>query len=204
LSVALVLALARVRGATLAPAETRELAHEAEKVFHGTPSGVDDAVAAHGGVMFFKSGGRDAEPMDVEMPPLVIGETGVSRSTARLVEGVRSALRKDGAGVESLFDGIGRCVLDGAEALRAGDHAGLGDAMNRNQRLLERLGVSSPEIDEMVSTAMAEGARGAKLTGAGGGGCVIALAPGREMEIVRGWNRRGFCCWISQTGGFGA
>ncbi|TMA50384.1 MAG: hypothetical protein E6J83_00465 [Deltaproteobacteria bacterium] len=77
---------------------------------------------------------------------------------------------------EALFDAVAATVEDGARAAEAGDLAALGHAFDRNQALLEALGVSAPEVEALVARARASGALGAKLTGGGTGGAVIALA----------------------------
>ena len=128
----------------------------------------------------------------VSPPRLVIGLTGVARQTSSLVAGVAARYAQDGALIGEIFGGIEACVVRGAEALLKSDLPELGRAMTRNQELLRQLQVSSVEIDTLVESALDNGALGAKLTGAGGGGAVVALAPGREEVVLAAWAARGF------------
>jgi hydroxymethylglutaryl-CoA reductase len=215
LSVALVRALAAARGESLPAARVRELAHELEKVFHGTPSGLDDTVATHGGLCLFYRDGlppgapwpASAEPLGAqsarlpfELPSLVIGQTGVPRATRDMLAGVRRRWETDRAGTDRLFERIECCLRLGLEALPGRDFAAFGRAMLDNQACLGELGVSIPEIERMVSLALGAGALGAKLTGAGGGGGVIALAPGREAAVAEAWTRAGFSTFTTCLG----
>ncbi len=212
LAVVMVRSLAAARGLTVGPDDTRALAHEMEKVFHGTPSGMDDAVATFGGLCLFRRGGWNGEPipegplvrrapdvfgLSCPAPRLVIGNSGVPRATSAVVASVRDRHRSDARGVDDLFRAITGCLSAGLKALRSADLKALGDAMNQNHLLLQRLGVSCAELDEMARIAIAAGALGAKLTGAGGGGCVIALAPGREDEVIEAWAAGGFEGWVA-------
>ncbi|MBI5526405.1 MAG: mevalonate kinase [Deltaproteobacteria bacterium] len=211
LSVLLVRAIAAAKGIACADEEVRSRAHELEKHFHGNPSGIDDTVATYGGLCLFRRGGWDGVPGGLPgaqavtpealvLPgrpiPLVIGDTGVPRATRDVVAGVRRRWEDDRKGTEAIFDRIGKCVLRGARAISEGDVAGLAGAMRENQTVLAGLGVSIPEIDAMVRLALDAGAEAAKLTGAGGGGCVIALAPGKKDRVLDAWRAAGFHAWI--------
>lgn len=146
-----------------------------EKVFHGNPSGVDAAAAYSGGCIWFtKASG--IEPLFVAVPlELVICLAGPPASTKQMVESVArlgerrpDLLAKSLGGIESLVKNARLCI-------EAGDLRGLGQLMNYNQMLLSGLFLSTPEIERACSVAREAGALGAKLTGAGGGGAVIAL-----------------------------
>lgn len=211
LAVLLVRALARVRGLALDAGEQRRLAHELEKIFHGRPSGLDDTLACHGGMCLFRRGrwnGHIPElPLPVRklsdqvlriecrVPGLVVGYTGRQHNTRRMVEQVRRRRQRQPNEVEALFTEIERCLWRGLAALGTGSWEELGRALSRNQQLLESLGVSSPEIAELVLLARRHGALGAKLTGSGGGGAVVALAPGKQHEVARAWSGAGYRAW---------
>jgi hydroxymethylglutaryl-CoA reductase len=211
LSVLLVRALAEAKGIALSNTDVRSRAHELEKRFHGSPSGIDDTVATFGGLCLFKRGGWDGVPdgfadaravtpealvlPDREIP-LVIGDTGAARATREVVARVRRGWETDRSSAEAIFDRIGACVLSGASAALRSDLEGLAGAMRENHALLCELEVATPEIDRMVRLAVDAGAAAAKLTGAGGGGCVIALAPGREHEVLDAWSSAGFRAWV--------
>lgn len=146
-----------------------------ERVFHGNPSGVDAAAAYAGGCIWFtKAAG--IQPLFVAVPlRLVICLAGPPASTKQMVEDVRrlgerrpDLLAKSLAGIESLVKNAKLCI-------EAGDMHGLGQLMNYNQMLLSGLFLSTPDVERACSVAREAGALGAKLTGAGGGGAVIAL-----------------------------
>lgn len=209
LSVALVRSLGRVRRAGLTDRDVRRLAHALEEVFHGQPSGLDDTVATYGGLCLFRRGGIDGPPESTHerltdqalrlpfgLPPLVIGHTGVPRSTADMVAVVRRQHDADRSRVEALFARVDACLAEGLAALRDRDPTGLGRAMSRNQAVLAELGLSCPEIDSLIGLAAHLGASGAKLTGAGGGGGVVALAPGREEALAEAWREAGFAAQV--------
>jgi mevalonate kinase len=120
---------------------------------------------------------------------LAIGLSGEPRSTAAMVERVAAAVGGDAG--DPRLHALGAAADDGAARLLAGDVDGLGPLFLSAHRTLAGLGVSTPLLDAMVDDALAAGALGAKLTGAGGGGAVIALAPGREAAVLDAWRRRG-------------
>ncbi|MBM4395057.1 MAG: mevalonate kinase [Deltaproteobacteria bacterium] len=201
-------ALSGCRDAGLDDEGVRAAAHQAECVFHGRPSGLDDAVATHGGLCLFRRSEWTADdrlPVPARplapgllrvagrVPPLVVGQTGVARSTAVLVAAVRARRERDPAAVDALFAAIGRSLDDGLRALASGERAPLGAAMSGCQASLDALGLSCAEIDRMIAIARDHGALGAKLTGGGGGGSVIAVAsPGGEQAILGAWAAEGF------------
>ena len=163
-----------------------------EAIFHGTPSGVDPAAAALGSCFRFVRG----EPPDVTpvVPGrpigLVVGFGERPRSTGSAVGGLRARWETDRARYEGLFDEIGAIVDDGIRAARAGDLAALGTAFDRNQAVLEALGVSSRDVEQLVACARAAGALGAKLTGGGAGGAAIAVGENPEA-LAAALRRRG-------------
>ena len=212
LAVLAVRSLARVRDVPLDGEMTRTWAHEMERVFHGDPSGLDDAVATYGGLCLFrKAAWQDGEPAGVPVhriapgvlavglgaPPLVVGDSGVGRSTAAMVAMVRRQHDDERGRVEEAFASMDTCLYNGLAALGSAEGAGrLGDAMTACHGALAGLRLSCPEIDRMVSLALGAGALGAKLTGAGGGGCAVAFAPGREDDVVLAWKANGFRAWV--------
>jgi mevalonate kinase len=214
LGVAVTRTLAHALGRDLADDEVAALAHSAERCFHSNPSGVDVALATRGGLGLFYRG-VGLEPVDAPPMRLAVGLTGVPRSTAVMVERVAAAREvARAAGSTRVDDGLvamGHAAVAGAEAMRAGDATALGRLMNDAQGILAALGVSSPEIDRLCEIARAAGALGAKLTGAGGGGAVIALGgPGADEgapeagpeAIVAAWRAAGhdgFVCRVGAT-----
>ncbi|PFG31571.1 mevalonate kinase [Paramicrobacterium agarici] len=169
-------AVARLEGVWLSYEERFELVQFVERIAHGTPSGLDaHATMAEGPIIFERGTARPLPHKGV--PPLVVADTGVAGHTAAAVAGVRARRERDASGVDARLDAIAALVEGALDELRSRDYVGLGERMNACHSILSELGVSSPELDALVSAARNAGALGAKLTGGGQGGCIIALAP---------------------------
>jgi len=160
------------------------LVYEVEKLHHGTPSGIDNTVVVYERPVWFVRG-REPEPFAVARPiPLLIADTGVPSPTRIAVGDVRRAWEQEPARFEALFDEIGDIARQARSAIEEGDIPALGPLMHANQTLLARMGVSSPELDRLVRAALDAGAAGAKLSGAGRGGNMIALVSDDIAEEV--------------------
>ena len=171
-----------------------ELAFESEKVAHGTPSGLDNTLATFGQFTLFRSGEHPLrEVITVDKPlPIVIGMSGVESLTARTVARVRAAWQKNPDLYERIFDEIDTLVGHGLTALGTADYDTLGEMMNVCHGLLNGLQVSSWELEELIQIARANGAVGAKLTGGGGGGSIIALCPEDSGRVARAIRAAGY------------
>lgn len=175
-SVAAARAIAAFFGVELSACEAGALAYEVEKIHHGTPSGIDNTVVAHEQPVWFVKG---SEPRILHMHgalPLVIGDTGFSTPTRVPVGDVRAAWERDRERMEGMFNAITSLVYISREALEKGDLAVLGHAMNANHMLLQQIGVSCEALDALCNAARDAGALGAKMSGGGRGGNMIALA----------------------------
>ena len=160
------------------------IAYEAEKIVHGTPSGVDPAIATFGGTLLFQVD-TGFKPLEVKTDiPLVIGDTGVERSTRIQVEKVRETMDSFPQITDPLRKAAREIVLRAVTALQENDLETLGRLMNINHALLYGIGVSDESLEWLANAARKAGALGAKLTGAGGGGCMIALARPEKLENV--------------------
>ena len=201
LSVAILRALAVAAGRRLALADELALGRRLEAIFHGNPSGIDPAAAILGGCFRFTRGEPPmVTPLRVPRPlPLVVGYTGRGRSTGAVVAGLRARWEGDRAAYERRFDEVAGLVAEGAAAVESGDLAGLGRTFDENQRLLETLGVSAPEVECLVAAARGAGAFGAKLTGGGGGGAVIAVAAEPE-RVAAAFRRAGAQTMVAVIG----
>ena len=201
LSVAIARELGAAAGTALDEQEVFEAAMAAETVFHGRPSGIDNAVAARGGFgVYTRADGFRALPVAVPVT-LVVGHTGRERDTKGRVARVAELVAERPEETRARFEAIAALVRRAVEALGTGALAVLGTAMEENQQHLEALEVSCPEIERLCDVARDAGALGAKLTGGGGGGCVIALAPGREETVREAWARAGHPSFVTVVGG---
>lgn len=201
MSVAAARALAEAAGVALDLDRLCAAAMAAETVFHGRPSGIDHAVAAHGGFgLFTRATGLSPLPPSARVP-LVIGHTGRARDTKGRVARVAELHTERPAETNARFEAIAQLVRRAAAAIAEADLGALGAAMGENQKHLEALEVSCAEIERMCALALEAGALGAKLTGGGGGGCVIAVAPGREDAVRRSWEQAGFATFVTHVGG---
>jgi mevalonate kinase len=163
---------------------------EVEKLHHGTPSGIDNTVIAYGQPIYFLRG-QPPQTVPVGAPlHLLIADSGAPSSTRKIVGGVRQRWQADPARYDDIFARIAGLVETARQAIEQGDIGALGAAMSQNHRLLQEMGVSTPHLDALTAAACAAGALGAKLSGAGGGGNVVALAgedmaPAIEQALAR-------------------
>ncbi|MGC8855794.1 MAG: mevalonate kinase [Anaerolineae bacterium] len=185
-SVAVIRALSAYLGGTLSVEQVNQLAFETEKLHHGTPSGIDNTVIAYERPVYFVKG-HPIEILAVRHPfNLLIADTGISAPTKQSVADVRRLWLSDQRKLESVFDEIGQLVIMARRILEHDQPQMLGELMNHNHALLQKLTVSSPELDRLVDAARAAGAWGAKLSGGGRGGNMIALIPPHLTESVAG------------------
>ena len=183
-SVAILRAFSALVGHPLSDEQVSQLAYEVEVIQHGTPSGIDNTVITYARPVYFIKG-KPIETLQVKRPfTLVIGDTGVQSPTADVVNDVRQAWEKAPDQVEGIFEHIGAIATAAREAIQQGSVEALGPLMEENQALLRKLGVSSAELDGLVETAHSAGAAGAKLSGAGRGGNMIALATLENGEEI--------------------
>ena len=161
------------------------IAFKCEEVAHGTPSGIDNTIATFDRPMLFQKGAElEVERLQLqEAPPIVIACSQSSGLTFEQVAGVRTRYDRNTPHYESIFDEIDALSREGAQALLGADYDRLGDLMNICHGLLNAIEVSTAELESMVGLAREAGAVGAKLTGAGGGGSIVALCPGKVAEV---------------------
>ncbi len=180
--VAAIDAATRELGVTLDTDELADRAFQTEyAVQDGEASRADTFCSATGGAVRVE--GDDCRSIEAPELPIVIGFDGGAGDTGKLVAGVRN-LREEYAFAAETVETIGEIVRNGEKALIEGDIEELGQLMDFNHGLLSALGVSSRSLDTMVWAARGADAYGAKLTGAGGGGCIVALDPTEETETA--------------------
>jgi mevalonate kinase len=183
-SVALIRAFSKFLGRPLPDERVSALAYEVEKLHHGTPSGIDNTVVTYARPVYFVKG-QPIETFSIPRPfILVIGDTGMPSPTARSVGDVRKAWQKERDHYEALFDSAGAIAESAYQAAAHGMTELLGPLMDANHGILKKMGVSSPELDSLVQAARAAGAAGAKLSGGGRGGNMIALTTPQAAPAV--------------------
>jgi mevalonate kinase len=158
---------------------------EGERGYHGTPSGIDNTAATFGGLLRFQR--TDGAPIMVRKAlraPLriVFASTGITASTTAVVGDVRRKKDADPAWFDALLAAYVALAARGEAAIESGDMAALGAALNENHALCQQLTVSCAELDALVDAARAAGALGAKMSGTGRGGLMLALTPTPELQ----------------------
>lgn len=185
LSVALIRALVAHAELDVSDARVNEIAYACESITHGTASGIDNTLATYGKFVLYRQGDPPVRRrLEVPKPlPVVLGLTSRPCLTARCVGTVQRAWEANTARYEEIFDQMEVLTLEGADAIEAYDLPRLGTLMNICHGLLNALQVSTWELEELVGIARKAGACGAKLTGAGGGGAMVALCPDDEGVV---------------------
>jgi mevalonate kinase len=172
-------------GLNFSDERVNEVAYEGEKGYHGTPSGIDNTAATYGGLIWYRREGSAQlmERMRLRKPvEIVMGNTGKVADTKIVVGGVKERKEREPEKYGRLFQDADQLVRNARRELDAFNLENVGAYMNENHRLLQEIGVSSPELDALVKLAREAGALGAKLTGTGRGGYMVALTPGRELQ----------------------
>jgi len=191
--VAVASAFSRLNSLGLGVDEVIRCAMVGEQHIHGKPSGIDPTVCAHGGLLLYRTGSPPRKiPLD-HPRTLIIAYSGIDRSTKGQIGRVSRMRGRLPGFFTTLSEGVSELSLAAAEKLRKGDMRGLGKLLALNHAILGTVGVSNDTLDGMVDLMGSLGCYGAKLTGAGGGGSVLAVAPeAKEKSIVSGLSARGF------------
>lgn len=201
------LSVAMVRGVLRyfeqeAPAdEVARLALELEKIFHGNPSGIDHTVIARGGMIQYQKTETGVLVESIRSPrelTFVVALSGAHGGTLQAVSALKQRAKRYPHLYESIFKGIADVVVEMRSAIDEGRLAALGELMNLNQGYLNALSLSTPEIEKLCALAREKGALGAKLTGAGGGGAVIALVDGNAESLVQSFSESGYLSFTSR------
>ncbi|MFX1446863.1 MAG: mevalonate kinase [Promethearchaeota archaeon] len=182
-------------------------AYEGEKAYHGTPSGIDNTASTYGGLIWFVknlNGGKNKIEIlnSGKKMPLVIANTGITASTIEVVADVRKLKEANPEKFEKKFNDYYTLAIKAKVALLEGDAISIGKLMNQNHKLLQEITVSGEVNDKLVETSLKNGALGAKMTGTGRGGLVIALAENEEIQnnIANAINAEGFDAWKTLIG----
>ncbi len=183
-SVALIRAISAYVDKSMPDDQVNRLAFEMEKIYHGTPSGIDNTVITYSRPVYFARG-KPIETFKPRKPfTLLIGDTGVPAPTKESIADVRRLWEGNRNLWDGIFAQVGQIVNEARRAIEYGKLSELGELMDRNHSLLQHMTVSSPELDQLVEAARDAGALGAKLSGGGRGGNMIALAdPGGRSSV---------------------
>ncbi len=187
-------ALAALHSLDIDDERINAIAFECEKLAHGDPSGIDNTISTFARPMLFRNDGElEGHALDLgSVPPLLIAHGTEAAPTREQVAGVRSRYERAPERYEALFDEIDKLSVAGAKLLQTKDYEDLGLLMNVCQGLLNAIEVSTPALEKMIALARQAGAVGAKLTGGGGGGSVVALCPGSIESVGRALRAAGY------------
>lgn len=191
----------------LSDEQINKAAYEGERGYHGTPSGIDNTVSTFGGLIWFVRTAQD-QPNIMEKVKagkqmlLVIANTGVTTSTTEVVEDVKQLKEDKPDEFGSYLSTYKGLVEEARVAVEAGDEVKVGELMDQNHALLQKITVSGEVNDKLVAIARTNGALGAKMTGTGRGGLVIALAPdvATQQQIAEAINQEGYTTWLTTIG----
>jgi len=176
--------------------EVNNLAFKSEEVAHGQPSGIDNTLATYGKPLVYRRGNPPlVELLNIPQPlSLVVGMTHTQGLTAKTVGTVRAAHERLPKVYDKMFDDIDSLALQAVSAIQENRLADLGELMNINQGLLNALQVSTPELEKLIEVARDAGALGAKLTGGGGGGAMLALCANDAVsgDVKSALEQRGY------------
>jgi mevalonate kinase len=211
-SVSIIRALSEHLGHPLDDEQVNEIAYEVEKIHHGTPSGIDNTVVTYGKPVFFLKipywvsppvGGSKFPPLEGTPPrygrkdknaiasihvakpfTIIIANTGIPAPTKESVSDVRKLWEKNPQKMNALFAAAGSIAKTARQSIEGGHPERLGALMNENHRILQEMSVSSPELDHLTEASLNLGAFGAKLSGGGRGGNMIALSTKENAPAI--------------------
>ncbi len=154
-----------------------DLAYKTVLDIQGKGSGFDVAAAVYGGTLYFLTGGKTIEPLNIESLPLIVGYSGVKADTVTLINQVKEKFADNQTRLNEIYSEMEEIVEKAKPLIVSSNWPEVGELMSDNQKLLAELGVSIDKLDQMIRLAIEGGAYGGKLSGAGGGDCMIALGP---------------------------
>jgi mevalonate kinase len=183
-TVGLAKALHEMSGIKMSNKELFDFCYEVVLKVQGVGSGFDIAAALYGGVLRFVTGGKEIKRLTVKELPIVVGYSGIKADTPTLVRQVAELKRRSPKRVKKCFDEITKIVGVAEVELLKASWQRIGELMNENQEKLEHLGVGSVELDRLIKGSVEAGAWGAKLSGAGGGDCMLAVVDEKKRREV--------------------
>ena len=191
-TVCMVKAISELFDLLLSDKDIFDLAYKTVLDIQGKGSGFDVAAAVYGGTLYFLTGGKTIQPLAISNLPLIVGYSGVKADTVTLINKVKETFADKADRLQEIYSGMETIVEKAKPFVVSSDWENAGSLMNENQKLLKELGVSIDKLDSMISSATGAGAYGAKLSGAGGGDCMIALGPeGERLKIEEAIKKAG-------------
>jgi len=175
-TVATIYALSKYHKIDLTNKEIFDMGYKVVQQVQGVGSGFDIAAATYGGTIYFVTGGKVIEPLLISELSLIVGYSGTKADTSNLVKNLKANFH--------IFDNIKKIVETAKKTITNGEWKKTGELMNQNHKYLQQLGVSTEKLDNMCQAAILSGAYGAKLSGAGGGDCMIALVSSDKIKSV--------------------
>jgi mevalonate kinase len=185
ITVALIAALSKYNNINLKKEEIAKFAHEVELEVQNSASPLDTFISTYGGIIYLKKGGKEIFPLDIKSDiPIVVGYTNSRGDTGKLIEKVKYRKENYPEIMNPIIDSIESVTDEAKESILKNDENRIGELMNINHGLLDALGVNTLALSNMVYTARNAGALGSKITGAGGGGSIIAYCPEKSKEVI--------------------
>lgn len=184
ITVCIIKALAELFNIKLSNKEFFDFSYRVVLDIQGKGSGFDIAAAIYGGTLYFQSGGKIIHPLAIHSLPLIVGYSGIKADTVSLINRVRDKFAKNNKRFQEVCAEIEIIVRRSRQEIERANWKIVGELMNRNQKLLSELGISTSKLDDMIAAAISHGAYGAKISGAGGGDCMIALASEDNIKSV--------------------
>lgn len=182
--VAVITAMSEIQEVKLTKEELFKLCYEAVLRVQKTGSGFDVAASIYGGTICFDGKTKKTDIITTDTIPIVVGYTGIKADTVTLVNQVGTYYKENRKETEHICAEIALCTQKAKIAIREKNWLSLGNLMNKNHTLLRTLHVSTPRLDTLVRVALDALAAGAKLSGAGGGDCMIALVSSEKRNAV--------------------
>jgi mevalonate kinase len=184
--------------------QINRISYEGEKGSAGTPSGIDNTCATFGGLLWFRKGEpNQIELIKIKQPiEIIMGNTGLTSGTKEVVDAVRKKKKTNPEEFDNIFAEEERLVKEARSALESGNLKRIGELMNKNHEMLQKIGVSCKELDFLANLARKNGALGAKLTGTGRGGYMVALTPGKALQekVATAIEKEGFMVMKTKIG----
>ncbi len=191
-TVCVVKALSELFSLNLSNKEIFDIAYKTVLDIQGKGSGFDVAAAIWGGTIYFLTGGKTIQPLAIDHLPLIVGYSGIKADTVILINKVKEKFAKNQTRLDEIYKKIEAIVEKSKTFIVSSNWEEAGKLMTENQKLLGELGVSIDKLDNMIEAVLVKGAYGAKLSGAGGGDCMIALSPdGKKGDIEKGIGKAG-------------